>query len=146
MERRHGWKAQPEWIEPSHGVVDALFTSVKAYTQPGDGVLLMTPVYYPMYSAIQRIGRVLEDCPLIRTSDTYKIDFDKLEALAAKDSVKLILLCSPHNPCGRVWTREELTQVGEICLRHHVLVVSDEIHSDIIMPGHTHTVFASISE
>ena len=146
MERRHGWKAKPEWIEPSHGVVDALFTSVKTYTQPGHGVLLMTPVYYPMYSAMLRVSRVLEDCPLIRTGDTYKIDFDKLEALAAKDSTKLMLLCSPHNPCGRVWTREELTQSGEICLRPHVLVVSDEIHSDIVMPGYTHTVFASISE
>ncbi|MDR3767666.1 MAG: MalY/PatB family protein [Butyricicoccus sp.] len=146
MERHYAWHAQPEWIEPSHGVVDALFTAVKAYTQPGDSVLLMTPVYYPMYYAIERSNRKIAECALVRQGDTYVIDFDELRRQSSQSSVKLMLLCSPHNPCGRVWTKEELTKIGEICLENHVVVVSDEIHADIIMPGHTHTVFASINE
>lgn len=146
MKKRYGWDARPEWILPSHGVVDAFFTAVKAFTNPGEGVILMTPVYYPMYSAIQRNDRVLEDCPLIRTEDTYVIDYDKLEELASKENTRLLILCSPHNPCGRVWTSEELLKVGDICMRNRVMVVSDEIHADILMPGHKHRVFADLRE
>lgn len=146
MKKRHGWDAKPEWILPSHGVVDAFFDAVKIYTKEGEGVMLMTPVYYPMYHAVQDTNRVLVDCPLVRRGNTYEIDFDDFEKKAADENTKLLILCSPHNPCGRVWTREELEKIGNICLQHHVLVVSDEIHFDLVMPGCRHIVYASISE
>ncbi len=146
MKRRHGWDAKPEWILPSHGVVDAFFEAVKTYTKEGEGVMLMTPVYYPMYYAVKNTNRVLVDCPLLRVGDTYEINFEDFENKARDENTKLLILCSPHNPCGRVWTKDELTRIGMICLEHHVLVVSDEIHFDLVMPGYCHTVFASISE
>ncbi len=146
MKTRHGWDAKPEWILPTHGIIDAFFTAVKTYTKPGEGVMLMTPVYYPMYHAVNDNGRVLVDCPLIDNGDSYEIDFDDFEKKAADPNTKMLILCSPHNPCGRVWTREELTRIGEICLRHGVLVCDDEIHFDIVMPGYHHIVFASLSD
>ena len=142
----HEWKAEPEWILPSHGIVDAFFTAVRAFTSEGEGVILNTPVYYPMYSAIKLQNRKLVENPLIKNNSRYEIDFEDLERKASDPNTKLLILCSPHNPCGRVWTREELTKIGEICLRNNVLVVSDEIHFDFVMPGHVHTVFASINE
>ena len=145
MKRRHNWNAKPEWILNTHGVVDAFFEAVKTYTQPGDGVMLMTPVYYPMYMAVNSTGRKLVSTPLISTGTSYRIDFADFERRASDPNTKMLLLCSPHNPVGRVWTLEELTRIGEICLKNNVLVVSDEIHSDLIMPGNVHTVFASIS-
>ena len=108
-------------------------------------MLLLTPVYYPMYSAISQNGRKLVDCPLVRRDNTYDINWEDFEAKIREDSTKLFLLCSPHNPCGRVWTREELTRMADLCNRHGVLVVSDEIHNDLIMPGYTHTVYATLS-
>ncbi|MBQ6773510.1 MAG: pyridoxal phosphate-dependent aminotransferase [Synergistaceae bacterium] len=146
FEHRHNWKAKPEWILTTHGVVDAFFEAVKTYTNPGEGVMLTTPVYHPMYMAVNFTGRKLVDCKMINTGTSYKIDFDDFEKKASDPNTKLLILCSPHNPCGRVWTRDELTQIGEICLKHNVLVLSDEIHCDLIMPGHVHTVFASISD
>ncbi len=146
MKNRHGWEAKPEWMLPAHGIVDAFFDAVKIYTEEGEGVMLMTPVYYPMYHAVLDNNRVLVDCPLVPQGDSYGIDFDDFEKKAADENTKMLILCSPHNPCGRVWTREELVKIGEICLRHHVLVISDEIHFDLIMPGYEHIVFASISE
>lgn len=146
MRTRRNWNAQPEWILPSHGIVEAFFEAVRTYTNEGDGVMLMTPVYYPMYLSVNQNGRKLVDNPLIKVDNRYEIDFDDMERKAADPSTKMLILCSPHNPVGRVWTREELSRVGEICLRNGVLVVSDEIHFDLIMPGYTHTVFASISE
>ena len=145
MKTRHNWNAEPEWILPSHGVVDAFFNAVKTCTNEGDGVMLMTPVYYPMYMAISNTHRKLVDNPLINTGTKYEIDFADMERKAADPSTKMLILCSPHNPTGRVWTVDELTRIGEICLKHNVLVVSDEIHFDLVMPGHKHTVFASIS-
>lgn len=145
-ERRHGWKIQPEWIRDTPGVINAFFTAVKAFTRPGDGVMLMTPVYYPMYFAISRHGRTLVDDPLIREGDSYRIDFEDFQRKAADPNTKLLILCSPHNPSGRVWTREELERIGRICLENHVLVVSDEIHCDLILPGFQHVPFGSISE
>ena len=144
MKTRHNWDAKPEWILNTHGVVDAFFEAVKTFTSPGDGVMLMTPVYYPMYMAVNSTGRKLVDSPLSCSDGAYSIDFSDFEAKAADPNTKMLILCSPHNPTGRVWTLEELSRLGEICLKHNVLVVSDEIHSDLIMPGHTHTVFASI--
>ena len=146
MHTRQLWDANPEWLLNTHGVVDAFFAAVRAFTHEGDGVMLMTPVYYPMYMAIDFTHRKLVDCPLINTGTSYSIDFPEFERMASDPNTKMLILCSPHNPTGRVWTREELTRIGDICLKNHVLVVSDEIHSDLIMPGHTHTVFAGICD
>lgn len=146
MRERHGWDARPEWILPEHGIVDAFFNAVKIFTQPGEGVMLMTPVYYPMYRAVNDNSRVLVDCPLVYKGDRYEIDFADFERKAADENTKLLILCSPHNPIGRVWRRDELEHIAEICLKHHVLVLSDEIHFDLVMPGHKHIVYASLSE
>ena len=146
MKRRHDWVIDKDWIVGSPGVVSAFFLAVKALTDPGDGIIIQTPVYYPFYAAVQRNQRSLVRNPLICTGSTYHIDYDDLEQKARDPRNKVLLFCSPHNPVGRVWTPEELTRVGEICLRNDVLIISDEIHFDLIMPGHRHTVFANISE
>lgn len=146
MKSRRNWDAKPEWILPSSGVVNAFFEAVKTYTNEGDGVMIMTPVYFPMSIAINSTHRKLVSNQLINTGTSYEIDFDDMERKASDPNTKMLILCSPHNPVGRVWTREELTRIGEICLKNDVLVVSDEIHFDLIMPGHVHTVFASISD
>ena len=146
MKSRRNWDAEPEWILPSSGVVNAFFEAVKTYTKEGDGVMIMTPVYYPMSMAINSTRRKLVSNPLINTGTSYEIDFNDMERKASDPDTKMLILCSPHNPVGRVWTRDELERIGEICLRNDVLVVSDEIHFDLIMPGHVHTVFASISD
>ncbi|MGN1148953.1 MAG: PatB family C-S lyase [Lachnospiraceae bacterium] len=146
MKTRHGYDIKKEWIELSPGVVPAFSMLIDACTEPGDGVLLMTPVYYPMSMSIKSRGRRLVENPLLLTEDGYKIDFEDLEAKAADPGVKALLFCSPHNPVGRVWTREELTKIMDICLRNHVFVIDDEIHNDLIMPGYEHTVMATLSE
>lgn len=144
MRTRHDWEIDPAWIVQTSGVVPALYAAVRAFTQPGDGVMVMTPVYYPFYRAIHRNKRTVVDCPLQLQDGRYGIDFDLFEEKAKQS--KLLLLCSPHNPVGRVWTEEELRRIGDICLKHKVLVVSDEIHNDLIMPGYHHTVFAKLGE
>ncbi|MFC4102970.1 MalY/PatB family protein [Paenibacillus xanthanilyticus] len=144
MSRRHGWDVAHEWITSSPGVVPALSLIVMAFTEPGDGVILQSPVYYPFYDVIKMNGRKVLDNALILKEERFEIDFDLLEEQAKE--AKLMLLCSPHNPGGRVWTREELTRIGEICLKHGVLIVADEIHHDLVFSGHKHTAFASISE
>ena len=141
MQRRHGWAVKPEEIILTGGVVTALFTAVLAYTEPGDGVITMPPVYGPFGFSIRQNGRVNAECPLLNDREYYTIDFERFEALCAAPENKLFILCSPHNPAGRVWSRAELSKIGEICARHGVLVVSDEIHFGLIMPGHEHTVF-----
>lgn len=146
MKERHGWEARPEWILPEHGIVEAFFNAVKFFTKEGEGVMLMTPVYYPMYHAVRDNNRVLVDCPLVNRDGYYEIDFEDFARKAADANTKMLILCSPHNPVGRVWRREELERIAEICLKHKVLVLSDEIHFDLVMPGHKHTVFASLSE
>ncbi|MBD2845748.1 pyridoxal phosphate-dependent aminotransferase [Paenibacillus sp. IB182496] len=145
LSRRHGWDVQPGWISSSPGVVPALSMLVMACTEPGDGIILQSPVYYPFYDVIRMNGRVVVDNPLVLRDGQYRMDFDLLEQ-QAKDGAKLLLLCSPHNPGGRVWTREELARVGEICERHGVLVVADEIHHDLVLKPHRHTPYASISK
>lgn len=146
QKKRHGWTPKEEWILTTHGVIDAFFEAVRTFTKEGEGVLLLTPVYYPMYFAVQRNGRSLVDCPLVRKGTRYEIDFDDFEEKAKDPNTKLFILCNPHNPCSRVWTPEELRRLGEICLKHNVYVVSDEIHADLIMPGYTHTSFPSLGE
>lgn len=144
--RRHNWEIKREWIQYTSGVVPAISVVIKGLTQPGDKVLIMTPVYNCFFSSIRNNGCETVECPLVYKDATYNIDFDLLEECASQPHVKLLLFCNPHNPAGRVWTREELVRVGEICRKHDVLVVSDEIHCEIVMSGHKFTPFASISQ
>jgi cystathionine beta-lyase len=142
LERRHGWKIERDWLVSSPGVVPALAAAIHAFTEPGDGVILQSPVYYPFYDVIRANGRTVVDNPLRIEDGVYRIDFDLLEE-QAKDA-KLMLLCSPHNPGGRVWTADELKRLGDICLKHGVIVVSDEIHHDLVFKPHRHVPFASL--
>ena len=145
--RRHGWETKPEWLINTPGVVNAFFQAVKAFTNKGDGVIVMTPVYYPFYMAVEKNERNIVRNPLILNEEgKYEIDFDDLREKAKISTNKLLILSNPHNPVGRVWTEDELRKVGEICLENNVLVVSDEIHCDLIMPGYKHTTFANICE
>jgi cystathionine beta-lyase len=146
IERRHGWRIETEWLKEAPGVINAFFTAVKAFTKAGEGIMLMTPVYYPMYYAIERNHRKLVDNPLINAGGRYEINFEDFESKAKDPNTKLLILCSPHNPSGRVWQRRELEKIGRICIDNGVLVVSDEIHNDLIMPGYHHLMFGSISE
>jgi cystathionine beta-lyase len=143
-EKRFGWQIRPEWLVKTPGVVFAICTAIRALTEPGDTVLIQQPVYYPFGSSVRENERRLAVNPLIYEDGRYRIDFEGMERLIAEERVKLFILCSPHNPVGRVWTREELALVGDICVRHGVYVVADEIHADFIYPGHSHRVFASI--
>lgn len=144
--RRYRWKIEKEWVEFSPGVVPALAMSVKAFTGPGDRVLIMTPVYRPFYNSIRENGRVIVNHQLARDADgRYTIDFGLLESQIDKRT-KMIMMCNPHNPAGRVWTRDELMKLADIAKRHDLIVVSDEIHADFIYPGHRHISIASLSE
>lgn len=146
MVRHHDWEPQEKWLIKTPGVVFALAMAVKAYTDPGDKVLLQQPVYYPFSEVITDNGREVVSNDLVLTEDgTYKIDFADFEQKIIVNGIKLFLLCSPHNPVGRVWTKEELEKIGDICVKHGVTVVSDEIHNDFIWEG-THTVFAGIKK
>ncbi|MDR3138121.1 MAG: pyridoxal phosphate-dependent aminotransferase [Treponema sp.] len=148
MKKRHNWDVKAEWIIQSPGVVPAFFTALKAFTEPGDGVIIQPPVYYPFFMAIENNDRVLVSNPLIRDDAklSYRIDFEDLEAKAKDPKNKLLIFCSPHNPVGRVWAREELQRISDICLANNVLVVSDEIHFDLLAPGVEHTVYATLSK
>ena len=146
MVRHHDWEPQEKWLIKTPGVVFALAMAVKAYTDPGDKVLLQQPVYYPFSEVITDNGREVVSNDLVLTEDgTYKIDFADFEQKIIANGIKLFLLCSPHNPVGRVWTKEALEKIGDICVKHGVTVVSDEIHNDFIWEG-THTVFAGIKK
>ncbi|MBQ1893999.1 MAG: pyridoxal phosphate-dependent aminotransferase [Clostridia bacterium] len=141
---RHDWDIEDDWYVVTNGVVQALGVAVRAFTKEGDGVIIQTPVYHPFYGAVRDNGRRIVENPLIANNGRYEMDFDDLEKKASDPSVKMMLLCSPHNPIGRVWTTDELSRVADIAKRHGILVVSDEIHNDLIMPGNTHTVFAKV--
>lgn len=146
MIRHHDWEPQEKWLIKTPGVVFALAMAVKAYTDPGDKVLLQQPVYYPFSEVITDNGREVVSNDLVLTEEgTYKIDFADFEQKIIANGIKLFLLCSPHNPVGRVWTKEELETIGDICVKHGVTVVSDEIHNDFIWEG-THIVFAGIKK
>ena len=144
--RRHGWELRREWMIYTSGVVPAVSAVIKALTVPGDKVLVQTPVYNCFFSSVRNNGCEVVSSPLLQTGDTYRIDFDDLERKAADGRVRILLLCNPHNPAGRVWTREELVRIGEICLRRGVTVVSDEIHCELVFPGHVYTPFAALSD
>lgn len=145
MDRRHKWPIQKDWICYSPGVVTALSLIVMSFTQPGDKVVIQPPVYPPFASTVKRHGRELVYNPLKYDNRRYFMDLEDLKSkLDAR--VKLLILCSPHNPVGRVWTKEELKELGEICLANNVLIISDEIHCDLVYSGSTHTPFASMGE
>lgn len=144
--RRHDWQIKKEWIIYTTGVVPALSAVIKALTAPGDKVMVQTPVYNCFFSSIRNNGCGMIANPLIYRNGTYQIDFADLEQKAADPSVKVLLLCNPHNPAGRVWTKQELTRIGDICIRNNVWVVADEIHCELVFPGHTYIPFASISQ
>lgn len=141
---RFGWETQRSWLVTTPGVVFAIATAIRALTQKGDAVLIQQPVYYPFADKVTENDRKLVINPLILKDGKYEMDFADMERKMVEQHVKLFLLCSPHNPIGRVWTKEELLRVGEICQKHGVLVVSDEIHADFTYAGYTHHVFASI--
>lgn len=145
MQRRNGWKIQKDWIVFSPGVVPALNLAVLAYTQPGDKIILQPPVYYPFASAVLNNGRQLVENPLVLDNGRYTMDFSDLEN-KIDSRTKLLILCSPHNPVGRVWRKEELERLVDICAKHDIVIISDEIHSDIILGTEVHHCTATISE
>ena len=145
LERRHGFSCDPDSILFSPGVVPALSVAVQTFTQPGDEVIIQSPVYHPFANVVRAAGRTVSANPLRFDGAYYTIDFEDLERRAASDRAKVMLLCSPHNPVGRVWTRDELARIARICADNGVILVSDEIHSDIVFDGHVHTVAAVAS-
>lgn len=144
--KRHAMETRGEWIKFGPGVVPAINMLIRAFTETGDKVIIQRPVYYPFFISIDNNHRQILDNPLKYNDGQYEMDFEDLESKAADPQAKLLILCSPHNPVGRVWTKEELTRLGEICLRNGVIVISDEIHHDLIFRGNKHTAFATISE
>lgn len=146
LRQQHGWEVEQQWLVKTPGVVFALAMAVKAFTNVGDGVLIQKPVYYPFSGVILDNKRKVVDNTLVLGEDgRYHIDFEDFEEKVVNENVKLFFLCNPHNPVGRVWEREELERLGDICYRHHVIVVSDEIHSDFVWKG-KHQVFADLKE
>ena len=144
--RRHQWSIERSWIRYTTGVVPAVTCVLKALTLPGEQVLMLTPVYNCFYSCIKNCGCGVEESRLIRQDDTYVIDFEDFERHCSDEKVTVFLLCNPHNPGGRVWTRDELLHLHSICHRHGVIVISDEIHCELVMPGYTYTPFATLSD
>lgn len=146
MKRHHDWEVQEDWLVKTPGVVFALAMAVKAYTKPGDRVLVQLPVYYPFSEVIEDNGRkVVSNTLYLGDDNRYHMDFDDFERKIVEEKISLFFLCSPHNPVGRVWTREELVRLGDICVKHHVTVVSDEIHADFVFRG-KHHVFAGLKK
>lgn len=146
FESHFGWKTEASWIVTAPGVVFALAMTIRAFTETGDSVMIQQPVYHPFANVIKANGRKIVNNPLICENGKYQMNMEEFERKIIEEKVKLFILCSPHNPVGRVWTEAELKQVGDICLRHEVLVVSDEIHCDFTYPGVTHRVYASLGK
>lgn len=140
--RRSGWDIEPEWLRFTTGVVAGLGFAVRAFTEPGDGVVIQPPVYPPFRAVVEENDRRVIANPLRRTADSFEMDFDDLDAKLAE--AKAIILCNPHNPVGRVFTEEELTHLGELCVKHNVTIISDEIHSDLVFAPHKHLHIASL--
>lgn len=143
-DKHFAWRPEEKWLVKTPGIVYALAVAVQTFTKPGESVLIQQPVYYPFSEVITDNGRNLVSSDLVYHNGHYEIDFEDFERKIVENQVSLFLLCSPHNPVGRVWSKKELKRLGEICLAHHVLVISDEIHADFTYPGYHHTIFASI--
>jgi cystathionine beta-lyase len=142
---RHNWAVEKEWISFCPGIVPALNFCTLAFTQPGDNIIVQPPVYFPFFSATESHGRNLIYNRLIESDGKYIMDYNSLVE-SIDDKTKMIIISNPHNPVGRVWTKEELNRLADICLKNSILILSDEIHCDLVLPGFTHTPFASISE
>ncbi|BAC14294.1 MalY/PatB family protein [Oceanobacillus iheyensis] len=145
LERRHNWSIDPSWLSYSPGVVNSLHMAVQAFTDPGDNILIQTPVYTPFYNLIKELDREIVKNPLVYEDQYYTIDFNDMEKKLAS-GIKAFILCSPHNPVGRVWTKEELQKMADLCLQYDVMIFSDEIHADLVFPGEKHIPIASLSE
>lgn len=146
QQRRYGWQVEPEWIVPASGIITALKTAVQAFTEPGDSVLIQPPVYSHFHDDVVVNGRVSVAAPLVREGDVYVFDPVAFEA-AIQPNTKLFIMSNPHNPTGNVWSAEEQHQIGEICARHNIIVVADEIHEDLVMnPEKRHIPFASLGD
>jgi len=143
MENRHGWKIEPDWIFTTHGLVNGTAMCVDTFTQPGDGVVLFTPVYHAFAKVIKANDRKVVECPLTLHDGQYGMDFEAYDALMTGNE-RMVILCSPHNPGGRVWTRDELQGVADFAKRHDLILVSDEIHHDLVFPGKTHIPMANV--
>ena len=142
--RRHGWRVETDWILTLPGVVPSLGMCVQAYAGLGEGVLVQPPVYNPLFEAVERNGRRVVANPLLWQDGVHRMDFEQMEAAITPDT-RLLLLCSPHNPGGRVWRRDELEQLGDICQRHDLIIISDEIHADLAYPGAKHLPIAALT-
>jgi len=142
----HDFEVERRWIVTTPGVVFAIASAIKAFTKEGESVIIQTPVYYPFKNMIEANKRKLVTSPLFEKDGKWYIDFEDFEKKIEENEVKLFILCSPHNPVGRVWTKEELTRLSEICLKHKVIVFADEIHNDFVFGGYKHTVFSTISK
>lgn len=145
MRHRHGLEIPREWLVDADNVIAALRQMIRAYTDAGDGIIVMTPAYPAFLSSVEATKRTLLACPLTLKDNYYSIDYNKLEELCKRDDAKVLVFCNPHNPVGRVWRQDELEQVAKICLKHHVFIISDEIHWDLILPGQTFTSMASLA-
>jgi cystathionine beta-lyase len=143
MDARHGWQVDPSHIFTTHGLVNGTSLCVDAFTAPGDGVVLMTPVYHAFARVITAAGRKVVECPMVQRDGRHEMDFDAWDAQMTGGE-KMLILCSPHNPGGRVWTRAELEATADFCRRHDLILVSDEIHHDLLYPGQSHTVMARL--
>ncbi|EFW36971.1 MalY/PatB family protein [Treponema phagedenis] len=146
MQRRHNFHIEADWIVNTAGVVPAFFTGIREFTNEGDGVIIMSPVYYPFYNAIKLQNRNIVDCPLIEKDGYYTIDYKLFDELARNPKNKILLFCSPHNPVGRVWKKEELEKLSDLIIKNDLLLLSDEIHFDLVMPNYKHTVFQTLSD
>lgn len=146
MKTRHNWEIEDDWVLFTPGVITAIRIAIAAFTQPGNAILIHQPVYSPFTSSVLETDRTLIKNQLVLKDGQYHIDFTAMEQQIIEQQVKLFILCSPHNPIGRVWTAEELHHVMEICMRHDVLVISDEIHQDFVYSGHTHHVLTTLRE
>lgn len=145
MQRRHGWKVEKDWIIFTPGVVPAFNMCILAYSNPGDKVILQSPVYYPFFWAVDLNKRLMLNNQLVKAGDQYKMDLDDLKS-KIDPSTKMMLFCSPHNPVGRVWKHDELMELANICLQNNIVMISDEIHSDLIFKGHKHIPYAMLGE
>ena len=145
FKRRYDWEIKKEWLAFTPGVIPAINLAIQSFSNPGDKIIIQDPVYYPFFGAIQNNGRKSLSNPLNLINGRYQMNFDDLRQKVKDPRAKILILCSPHNPIGRVWTREELMQIGEICIKNEILIISDEIHCDLVYPGNKHTNFASIS-
>ncbi|QDY68176.1 MalY/PatB family protein [Qingshengfaniella alkalisoli] len=143
MDTRHGWMIDPDWIFTSHGLVNGVALCLDTYTDPGDEIVLFTPVYHAFHRVIRASGREVLQCELVNNAGRYEMDFSAYDAQVT-DRTKMVILCSPHNPGGRVWTRDELQQVADFCKRHDLLLISDEIHHDLVYPDNKHVPMSTV--